>query len=453
MSVLETDWRSYPLTAKLRLLAGLRGNAWRSRANPGQVPPSDDFRVWYAQGARGSGKTQAGAEWLGEQLFLHPPGEWGIVAPTFKDARRKCVEGPAGLLPVLGGEDGPLVEKWNRSTGELFLVNGAIVYLDGADEGAPRVQGENFRGLWADEIGLWVKWDDAWNESIQFAVRLEPAQIVATGTPKGKRGIVKQLLEEKDDAPDEVVFTRLRLEDNERNLSAVQVASLHRRYAGTYLGRQELGGEILEDVEGALWRWSMIDPFRVAQDPVRIGNRIVVAIDPAVTSDPKDSDETGILACSTDHTEEGYVLADRSGIMPPLDWAKTAIRLYHELHADRIIGEVNNGGDLIETVLRQVDPNIPYSSVWASKGKQTRAEPVAALYEQGRIKHVEALPELETEMTTWVPGEPSPNRMDALVWAFHDLILDKTQGTHVVDPDELGRGAQSITGDLWEKPL
>jgi phage terminase large subunit-like protein len=452
MSALETDWQKFPLTAKLRLLAGLRANRWRAGANSGQAPPHPDFRVWYGQGARGSGKTRAGAEWLSEQIFSYPPGEWGIVAPTFGDARRKCVEGPSGLLVALGGADGPLIEKWNRSTGELFLVNGAIVYLDGADDGALRIQGENLRGLWADEIGLWKRWDESWNESIQFAVRLEPAQIVATGTPKGKRGIVKQLLEEKADAPDEVVVTRLRLADNERNLAPAQIASLKRRYAGTYLGRQELEGEVLEDVEGALWRYSMIDPYRVAEDPMRIGNRRVVAIDPAVTSDPLESDETGIIACATDHTEEGYVLADRSGVMPPLEWAKTAIALYKELRADRIIGEANNGGDLIETVLRQIDPNIPYRKVWASKGKQTRAEPVAALYEQGRIRHVEALPELETEMTTWVPGERSPNRMDALVWAFHDLILDRGQNTYV--GGEPGEPVEpSITADLWDRPL
>jgi phage terminase large subunit-like protein len=382
---------------------------------------------------------------LAEWIFQHPPtveqpAEWGIVAPTFGDARRKCVEGPSGLLKVLGGQEGPLVENWNRSSGELYLVNGAKVFLDGADDGALRVQGENLRGLWASEIGLWKDWETSWKESIQFAVRLAPAKIVCEGTPKGMTGLVKLLVQERKAAPEDFVFTRTYLEDNESNLVPAQIASLRRQYAGTRLGHQELGGEILDDVEGALWTWAMIDGYRCAL-PTEGASRTVVAIDPAITAG-EDSDETGIVAVTRygsttpfpkanlvagEAVDHAFVRADRSGRYSPRGWAAAAIECYHELKADRIVYEKNQGGEMVAATIRSVDPNVPLSGVWASQGKRTRAEPVSALYEQGRVHHVEPFPELESEMTAWVPGEPSPSRMDALVWAITDLMLEGNQ--------------------------
>ncbi len=401
------------------------------------------------QGARGSGKTRTGAEVFAELILTSPPGEWGVIAPTFGDARDTCVEGESGLKGVLG----PAVSKWNRSNGELYIANGSIVHLDGADDGALRIQGKNLRGAWCDEIGLWKKWQTSWEESLQFAVRVEPAKIIATGTPKGKHGIVKLLLEEAATAPQDVIFSRTFLEDNERNLAPAQIASLRRRYEGTRLGHQELGGEILDEVEGALWTWKMIDEHRVGEDPVRIGHRSVVAVDP---SGSKEGDEVGIVCVATDHTQAGYVLEDRSGNYSPLDWAKAAVALYHDRRADRIVVERNFGGEMAVTLIRQVDPNVPILTVFASKGKEARAEPVAALYEQGRVHHVGVFPELESEQTSWVPGagKRSPNRLDALVWAFTDLILDLEPAIHVggeVQPFEDGVIPPTITGDLWGK--
>lgn len=426
----QPDWRTWPLAAKLKYLGGLQAGRWARQANSGQTLPPGDWRVWYAKGGRGSGKTRTGAEALAELILKHPPGEWGVIAPTYGDARDTCIEGSPsapGLLQTLG----PAVQTWNRSMGELRVANGSIVHADGADDGALRVQGRNLRGAWCDEVGLWKQWRTAWEESIGFAVRLEPALIIATGTPKGKQGVVKLLLED----PTDVVMTHLLLEENEVNLSPTQIAALRRRYEGTRLGHQELHGEILDDVVGALWTWVMIEAHRCAL-PTEGASRTVVAIDPSITAE-EDSDETGIVAATRydattpfpkanlidgEAVDHAFVVADRSGRYSPRDWAREAIELYHDLKADRIVAEKNQGGDMVAATIRSVDPNVPISLVWASKGKRTRAEPISALYEQGRVHHVEPFPELESEMTSWVPGEDSPSRMDALVWSLTDLM-------------------------------
>lgn len=430
------------LPAKCVLLGRLRGEAWASLANPGQTPPAGKWRrVWYAQGGRGSGKTRAGAEALAHLILTNAAGDWGCVGPTFGDARDTMVEHRrSGLLKVLGSA----VLDWNRTDGQLFVANGSTVFCDGAVEGAERVQGRELRGAWCDEIGLWrivrtrkgeaVGGVKAWQESIEFAVREYPALIVCTGTPKGKKGVVKLLLEEP---PGRVVFTYPSLADNRRNVEPAVVEDWERRWGGTRLGRQELEGEVLEDVEGALWTWDLIEDHRVEADPERVERRVVVAVDPAASKSDT-SDETGIVAGSTDHSGEGYVLADRSGRYTPREWAERAIGLYRSLAADRIVAEKNNGGEMVESVIRQVDPNVPVRLVWASRGKQTRAEPIAALYEQGRIHHVGTFPELETEQTSWIPGEPSPNRMDALVWAFTDLITHSAPAAHSITAQDAG---------------
>ena len=351
-------------------------------------------------------------------------GDWAIVAPTYGDARDVCVEGPrSGILAVLGGA----VENWNRSLGEVRTANGARIYIDGADDGALRIQGKNLRGVWADEIGLWRGWKRAWEESIMFAVRIDPAKIVATGTPKGRHGLPGLLVEDSD-----VPVTRLRTIDNAANLSPAVVQALERKYLDTRLGRQELEGELLDDVEGALWTWGMIE--RVDEAPEL--RRVVIAIDPAVTA--KDSsDETGIAVCALGGNGIGHVLADLSGRFSPDGWARRAIAAYEDFGADRIVAERNNGGDMVEATIRTVDPNVPITTVWASRGKYTRAEPVAALYEQGRVCHVGALAELENQLTSWVPGEgESPDRLDAVVWGITELMLEPEERTQIIEEYE-----------------
>lgn len=394
---------------------------WREKARPAQLPPIGPWRTWYVRGGRGSGKTWTGSNTLAE-MAMETPGEWGVVAPTFADMRDKCIEGPSGLLKALHTNRNEVergasrtVKSWNRSQGELRLRNGSTIYGDGADDGAPTIQGFNLRGLWADEVGLWKKWQMAWEESIRFAVRLAPSRIIATGTPKRGHPLVKSLM-----ADPECVKTLLRTMDNAENLDPVALADLVRLYGGTTLGRQELEGEVLDDVPGALWRRTLIEQGRVAVKPNF--TRIVVAIDPSATS-TESADECGIIAAGLDWAGHGYVLEDRTLRASPNRWATEAIALYHELKADRIVAEVNNGGEMVGQVLRSIDPSIAYKAVHASRGKQTRAEPIASFYEQGKVHHVGAFEQLEDQQCQWVPGEKSPDRMDALVWALTELMI------------------------------
>ncbi len=393
---------------------------WREKARKSQQPPDGEWRVWYVRGGRGSGKTWTGSHQLKEWIELNPGHEWAVVAPTFGDARDVCIEGPSGMLNAYGLSRG--YRGWNRSYGELFLPDGSTVYCDGADDGALRIQGRNLAGLWADEVGLWKQWRLAWEESIAYAVRIDPAKIVATGTPKRGHPLVKKLLHDSS-----IPTTQLRTRDNAANLSAAALADLERRYAGTTLGRQELEGEELEEVDGALWRHDLLRYGAAPSIPsggvmVPDYQRVVVAIDPAVSYGP-DSDETGMIVAGR-HADLGYVIDDLSGRFSPNDWARRAIAAYEEYHADAIVAEVNNGGDLVEANIRSAGFTGHYIRVTASRGKRTRAEPVAGLYEQGRISHIRPFPELEDQLCTFTPDTlVSPDRLDALVWAFTELML------------------------------
>jgi len=298
--------------------------------------------------------------------------------------------------------------------GEIRLINGERIHIDGGDDGALRIQGKNLRGAWCDEVGLWKDWERAWNESLAFAVRLPPSRIVVTGTPKGRAGIPKLLLDDPA-----VRVSQMRTSDNAENLSPEIVQLLEEKYGGTRLGRQELEGELLDDVEGALWSYAMIESARLQEAPDL--QRIVVAIDPAVTAT---GDETGIVVAGIDDKGHGYILDDLTMSGSPNAWAAKAVAAYHAYRADRIVAERNNGGDMVSHTIHTVDDGVSVRLVWASKGKHTRAEPVAALYEQGRIHHVGAFADLEQQLTGWTPDHAdSPDRLDALVWALTDLLL------------------------------
>lgn len=396
---------------------------WRLSANRGQQPPEGDWRTWYIRGGRGGGKTWTGAHQLAEWIIDNPGCEWAIVSPTFADARDVGMEGPSGLLKALGLSR----SQWNRSHGELFLPEGGRVYCDGADDGALRIQGKNLAGLWADEVGLWRDWRTAWEVSIAFAVRKAPAKIIATGTPKRGHPLVKQLM---DDAT--VVKTVVTTLDNRANLSEAAIADLLRRYEGTALGQQELQGEFLLDVPGALWRREMFRYDRPPQIWTIMGSgqrqlvddysRVVVAVDPAVTYGP-DSDETGIVVAGV-RGDQGFVIDDQSGRFSPTDWARRAVAAYQVHRADAIVAESNNGGEMVRLTILGVDPTVNVKLVTASRGKTVRAEPVANFYEQGRIFHVNPFPELEDQLCTYTKESiVSPDRLDALVWAFTDLML------------------------------
>lgn len=392
--------------------------AWRQSARDEQLPP-DEFVDWYIRGGRGSGKTWSASHALAELIVTSDPGDWAIIAPTYGDARDTCMEGESGLLKALGPRGGRWT-AWNRSMGELKLSNGQTVFADGADDGALRIQGKNLRGVWADEVGLWklTQWRKAWEESIGFAVRLAPSVRIATGTPKRGHPLPKMLV-----ADENVAQSLLLTEDNIDNLDAATVERWQQMWGGSTLGRQELRGEMLDDAEGALWARKLMR----YREPPHL-TRVVIAIDPAV-SDTPDSDETGIIAAGLGADGFGYVIEDRSGRMGPAQWAREAVDMYHRHKADSIIAEGNNGGDMVRLTIQTVE-SVPVTIVHASRGKQARAEPIVSLYEQGRVFHVEPLPDLEDQYCNWDPttSKDSPDRLDAAVWGLTALMLDQWGG-------------------------
>lgn len=318
----------WPLEVKLSMLARAQRENWRDKARPEQLPPEGDWRVWYLMGGRGSGKSRAGAEQLCEWEGLHP-GEYAIVGPTFADGRDTCVEAPeAGILAILGGRVAQ--GGWNRSLGEIHLRSGSKIYVDGADDGALRIQGKNLRGVWADEVGLWKMWDTAWNESIIYAVRHEPARIVATGTPKMGHGLVRQLVTDPT-----VVKSQMHTSDNVQNLHPHAVQDLYRRYGGTRLGRQELEGEWISAIEGdALKRawWRYFDPKLLKHDRhgrIELGNGeikfqwVIVSADTPL-KDKESNDNVAIQVWGVDKANR-YLL-DAENRKMSFDQAKRAIR-------------------------------------------------------------------------------------------------------------------------------
>lgn len=376
---------------------------------------------WLALAGRGWGKTRVGAETIRSKVESGKYGRAAFVAPTAADARDVMVEGESGILACAPPWARPIYEPSKR---RLTWPNGAIATLYSADE-PDRLRGPQHDIAWADELAAW-RYPDAW-DMLEFGLRLGPHPIaVVTTTPKPTK-LVKQLVSDP-----RFVVTAGSTFENEENLAASFITSIRRKYEGTRLGQQELYARILDDNPNALWQRGNIDEHRVMKAPVEL-ERIVVAIDPAVTSNA-DSDETGIVVAARgrerlpdgDSVSHFYVLADCSLRDTPEQWGRRAVAAYNEINADRIVGEVNNGGDLVETVLRNIDRNISYTAVRASRGKTARAEPIAALYEQGRVHHVGTLGALEDQLCDYDPAvsEKSPDRMDALVWAITELMDD-----------------------------
>lgn len=381
----------------------------------GWSDPDLGWNIWLLMAGRGFGKTFVGASWIVHQALSTPNSEWLVTAPTFRDVQRTCFEGDSGILKRIN--DGEM-KQYLRNELLIKLTNGSKIHGISADE-PERARGLNLWGVWADEIGSWRR-PEIWYEGIIPAVRKgEHPRVVVTTTPR-PTSLFKDLYLRNDGT---VHKTQGSSFDNKEHLSAVALDELKRRYDGTRLGQQELYGVLLEDIEGALFKRLDIDEARVTihevpEDLVQV----VVAIDPAVTSD-ESSDFTGIVVVACDDRGHGYVLADRTLKGSPEFCMRAAVRAYHEFQADSIVAEVNNGGDYIGTVLRHVDPHVPFKTVRATRGKELRAEPVAALYEQQRMHHVGSLTQLEDEMTEWIPGvsPKSPDRLDALVWAVTGL--------------------------------
>jgi phage terminase large subunit-like protein len=372
----------------------------------------DAWMIWMILTGRGFGKSAVGSNWIVHQAATYPGSEWAIFAPTFRDTRKTCIEGSTGVLAAL--QPGEL-RSYRRNELQVILSNGSVIYGYSADQ-PERARGANLWGAWCDELGSW-RYEKTWHEGLVPALRKgEHPRIVVTTTPR-PTVLIRDLVSRTDGS---VHLTRGSTWENADNLSAAALAELERRYRGTRIGRQELDGELLADIEGALWQRDDIDAGRITPEQLPDLSRVVVAVDPAVTSG-EESDETGIVVVG-EAGGHGYVLADYSMRGTPLACMRRAVKAYNDHSADAVIGEVNNGGDFIGSLLRTVDPQVPYRSVRASRGKAIRAEPVASLYEQHRVHHVGLLAELEDQLCTWTPesGE-SPDHLDALVWGITEL--------------------------------
>ena len=392
-----------------------------------QLPPEGDWRAWVILGGRGAGKTRAGSEWVRSLVEGARPLDPGrcsrvaLVGETLDQAREVMVFGDSGILACSPPDRRPL---WHGGRRMLIWPNGATAQIFSAKE-PESLRGPQFDAAWVDELAKWRHGQEAW-DMLQFALRLgQRPQVCVTTTPRNV-GVLKALL-----ARPSTVSTHAPTEANAANLAESFLREVRARYGGTALGRQELDGVLMEEEEGALWTRAMIEAERVAERPAL--DRIVVAVDPAVTGGAR-ADTCGIVVAGVvmegpPQSWRAVVLEDASvaGLRPD-GWARAVIAAREKWGADRVVVEVNQGGDLVESVLRQVDALVPLRKVHASSGKGARAEPVAALYEQGRVAHAGVFGLLEDEMCAMTVqgyrGIGSPDRLDALVWALTELMID-----------------------------
>ena len=412
MSGLSSDWtpEAYENWLRLQWPSLARADQWA----PSETPEGEDWAIWLLLGGRGSGKTRAGAEWVCQQV-ASGARRVALVAPTYADAREVMIAGESGILNASRSAGRP---DYIASRRRLEWPNGAVAYVHSAED-PEGLRGPQFDAAWADEFCAW-SYPEATLSNLRLALRLgEAPKLVMTTTPKPRQSL-RDLLE----APG-LVVSRAATADNVGNLAPGFLREMERAYGGTRLARQELAGEVVENLEDSLWPRELLEDCRVEAAPEHL-DRIVVAVDPPVTSG-ENADACGIVVCGT---SEGvaYVLHDGSAHgLSPRQWAERAASLYEAWMADLIVVEVNQGGDMVKEMLAQVDDTLPVRGVVARRSKGRRAEPVAMLYEQGRVRHVGGFPELEDEMNRMsregLSGKESPDRVDALVWGVTKLLL------------------------------
>jgi phage terminase large subunit-like protein len=385
---------------------------WNFWARPSQIAPEGDWQVWLYLGGRGTGKTRSGCEWVRGQVESGHAGRLALIAPTTADVRDVIVEGPAGILACSKPSFRPLYEPSKR---KLTWPNGAVAMTYSAEE-PDRLRGPNHDGMLCDELAAWSDPEATWDMAM-FGLRLGRAPQVAVTTTPRPIPIIRELLK----SPNSVI-TRGTTYENAANLAPSFLNKIITKYEGTRLGRQELNAELIEEVEGALWTHEMIERCRVKGRSPDM-RRVVIGVDPAVSSGGT-SALTGIVAMGLGADGKGYVLSDRSGRYSPGEWAAAAVRLFDETRADRVVAEGNQGGEMVRYTLSTIRPNLPIKIVHASVNKMARAEPIAALSEQARIMFAGKFPELEDQLCTFAPleGQPSPDRLDAFVWAATALF-------------------------------
>lgn len=422
---------------------------WEFWARPNQLEPEGDWNTWLILAGRGFGKTRIGSETIRAWACGSTPLSGGrykriaLVAETGADARDVMVEGESGILACHPKDFRPEYQKTNR---KLTWPNGAVAYTYNATE-PDQLRGPQHDAGWVDELAKFQYMQDTWDQ-LQFGMRLGlHPKILVTTTPR-PLPLIKKLIADED-----TFVTRGSTLDNEANLAKSTIKQLYDRYGGTRIGRQELEGEILSDIPGALWSRSSIDNNRLREVPDSL-ERVIVAVDPAASSN-EGSDENGIvvvgLARDKDGYARGYVLEDATLRGSPEEWAKTAARMYRKWQADKIVAEKNNGGEMVESVIKAVDRSLPVKLVHASRGKIVRAEPISALYEQDRVHHVGRFDELEDQMCLFSvdnirnENTGSPDRVDALVWGLTE-IFDKIVGRRRANPN---KAAQQLKQDDW----
>jgi len=382
---------------------------WQSFARPEQMPPDGDWTTWLIMGGRGSGKTRAGSEWV-RQLARNKVSPIALVGETIAEAVAVMINGESGIMRI--SPDG---ERPKLRANMLIWPNGAEAMILAAND-PERFRGPQFAAAWCDEVGKWPKAEEAW-DMLQFGLRLgkRPRQL-ATTTPRATK-FLKRLISDP-----QTVVTRMTTAENKAHLATVFLDAVVQRYAGSVLGRQELEGELIEDRPDALWQRGMFR--RWTGGPLE---RIVVAVDPPVSGHEK-SDACGIVVAGR-AGDEAVVLEDATvRAVDPLAWARRAVAAFRAHEADALVVEVNQGGNLVRQVIAQVEAGLPLREVRATRGKWLRAEPVAALYGRGLVAHAEGLTALEDEMcafgTDGLSDGHSPDRVDALVWALTELMLN-----------------------------
>lgn len=400
--------------------------SWRLWARPDQILPAPNANsrtvdgawvYWLAKAGRGWGKTRVGAEAVREWVKVAPLVN--LVGATADDARDIMIEGESGILRICPRWERPIYKKSER---KLLWPNGAVSLIFTADE-PDRARGKQHMKVWADEIAAW-RYAETWDQ-IKLGLRLgSNPQAVVTSTPRPNQ-VIRDLIKDPN-----CIVTNGRTVDNFQNLAKSFIQTIIKKYEGTRLGRQELDGEVLDDNPNALFNRKDIDKHRItAQDFAKVElQRVAIGVDPSVSA-KEDSDLAGIICAGRARGIDGrlhaFITDDESLIAKPRGWAQKAVSLYHRRGADRLVAEVNNGGDLVEETIRAVDENVSYRSVHATRGKIIRAEPISAMYEQGRIHHVGSFAKLEDEMCDYDPltASKSPDRMDALVWVLWDLMI------------------------------
>lgn len=400
-------------------------------ALPHQLPPEGDWKTWVIMGGRGAGKTRAGAEWVRSEVEgarpLHPgrSRRVALVGETLEQVREVMVFGESGILACSPPDRMPV---WEATRRRLVWPNGAVAQIFSAHD-PESLRGPQFDCAWVDELAKWKKASDTW-DMLQFGLRLgnQPRQVVTT-TPRNV-GVLRDILRNAS-----TTVTHAPTEANRAHLAASFLSEVRARYAGTRLGRQELDGLLVDEAEGALWTAVLLDRARLRELPAL--TRVVVAVDPPVTGHGGSDDcgivVAGVVAEGPPQDWRAVVIEDASvSAASPDRWARAALAAAERHGAERVVAEVNQGGDLVESLLRSIDPLVPFRAVRASRGKAARAEPVAALYEQGRVRHMPGLDRLEDQMCRMTAqgyeGRGSPDRLDALVWALTELMIVPAQG-------------------------